>query len=436
MNGWSRHLHRPRARPLADHDVEIVVLHRRIEGLLDRRAHPVHFVDEQHVTRLEVGHHRREIAGLLDDRAGGRADLHAQLVGDHVRERRLAEPGRTVQQHVIERFAALPRRRDRHLQVLADAVLPDVVVERPRAQARLVLDVFVHARGGDEAIVHGHAVTRLAEHQRFSAGRSAVSNVASGDRRQRPVERPFPPRALIPEVQPAPTTGRHAVVRRPTAPAFRRSLEACGSRSFSSSPIRSAVFLPTPGILVSRATSLPAHRAHQLRGLDAREHRQRELRPDAVDRRSAVRTDRARARVANPYSASASSRTCVCTRSCDRRACFAKRIERRQRHLHVVADAADVDDDAARRPCPGACRGDGRSSAVTGDSRRLRASSRSARPVDALGSSRAPRWRPCRGARWQIATASASAASCGVGTSSSPSSSLTICCTCGFSARP
>jgi hypothetical protein len=35
-----------------------------------------------------------------------------------------------------------------------------------------------------------------------------------------------------------------------------------------------------------------------------------------------------------------------------------------------------------------------------------------------------------------MATASASAASCGDGTADSPSSSLTICCTCGFSARP
>ena len=33
-----RHLDRPRARPLPDDDVELVVLHRRIEDLLDRRA--------------------------------------------------------------------------------------------------------------------------------------------------------------------------------------------------------------------------------------------------------------------------------------------------------------------------------------------------------------------------------------------------------------
>ena len=38
---------------------------------------------------------------------GRRPDRHAELVGDDVGERRLAEPRRAVEQHVIERLAAL-----------------------------------------------------------------------------------------------------------------------------------------------------------------------------------------------------------------------------------------------------------------------------------------------------------------------------------------
>ena len=49
-----RHLHGARAGPLPDHDVEHVVFHRRIQRLLDRRRHAVDFVDEEHVTLLEV----------------------------------------------------------------------------------------------------------------------------------------------------------------------------------------------------------------------------------------------------------------------------------------------------------------------------------------------------------------------------------------------
>ena len=43
-----RHLDRSRARPLADDDVELEVLHRRIEDLLDRRRQAVNLVDEEH----------------------------------------------------------------------------------------------------------------------------------------------------------------------------------------------------------------------------------------------------------------------------------------------------------------------------------------------------------------------------------------------------
>jgi hypothetical protein len=98
----------------------------------------------------EVREDRGEVARLLDARARRRADGHAELVGDDVGERRLAEAGRAVEQHVVERLAALRRGLDRDLQVLAHAVLPDVVVERARPQPGLVLRVVVDARGGDE----------------------------------------------------------------------------------------------------------------------------------------------------------------------------------------------------------------------------------------------------------------------------------------------
>jgi hypothetical protein len=53
---------------------------------------------------------------------------------------------------VIQRLAPSARGGNRHLEVRAYTVLPDVVVERARAQARLVLDVVGRARGGDQAI--------------------------------------------------------------------------------------------------------------------------------------------------------------------------------------------------------------------------------------------------------------------------------------------
>ena len=55
-------LHRARRRPLADDEVELVVLHGRIEDLLDRRVEAVDLVDEEHVALFEIGELRRKIA--------------------------------------------------------------------------------------------------------------------------------------------------------------------------------------------------------------------------------------------------------------------------------------------------------------------------------------------------------------------------------------
>ena len=44
-----------RGRPLADHDIEREVFHRRIENLLDGTVQPVDLVDEEHVARLKIG---------------------------------------------------------------------------------------------------------------------------------------------------------------------------------------------------------------------------------------------------------------------------------------------------------------------------------------------------------------------------------------------
>ncbi len=53
---------------------------------------------------------------------------------------------------MIERLAPLAGGGNRDLQVLADAILADVVVERPRAEAGLVLRVLVAARAGDQSL--------------------------------------------------------------------------------------------------------------------------------------------------------------------------------------------------------------------------------------------------------------------------------------------
>src|SRR5262249_31055620 len=57
-------LDRPRGGSLADDEVELEVLHRRIEDLLHRRIEPMDLVDEKDVAFFEIRQQSRKIAGL------------------------------------------------------------------------------------------------------------------------------------------------------------------------------------------------------------------------------------------------------------------------------------------------------------------------------------------------------------------------------------
>jgi hypothetical protein len=157
---------RPRARTLAHDDVDAEVLERRIENLLRGAAHTVDLVDEEHVARLERGEDRRNVL-LLDGGAGDRAEADAELLADDVRERRLAEPRRAREQHMVERLAPRLGGDERNLELLLHALLPDELVERARAQRLLdrCLVVLVVEHRRDE---RAHAAFRRACRTRSS----------------------------------------------------------------------------------------------------------------------------------------------------------------------------------------------------------------------------------------------------------------------------
>ena len=60
-----------RRRPLPDHDVELVVLQRRVKDLLQRRLQPMNLVDEQDLLVAEIGQDGGQVALDLQSRPGG-----------------------------------------------------------------------------------------------------------------------------------------------------------------------------------------------------------------------------------------------------------------------------------------------------------------------------------------------------------------------------
>ena len=144
------------ARPLADEDVHVEILHGRVEDLLDRGLEAVDLVDEQDLFGLHVGQDGREVAGPLDDRPGRGLDADAHLLGDEVGQARLAQSRGPVEEDVVELLVAFAGRLDEDAQVGLDLVLADELVERLRAEAILEEDVLFRP---DRAEDGGHAVS-------------------------------------------------------------------------------------------------------------------------------------------------------------------------------------------------------------------------------------------------------------------------------------
>ena len=131
------------------------------------------FVDEQDVALFEIGQKCGEIAGLGDHGAGGGAKADAELARDDLRQRGLAEAGRTDEQHMIERLAALARGLDEDREILARLRLADELRQQLRTQ-RGVADIIGAALGRDDAGGRGHFASSFSP-SRMSCAVSAFS---------------------------------------------------------------------------------------------------------------------------------------------------------------------------------------------------------------------------------------------------------------------
>ena len=134
---WQIESHRSRRRTLADHDIEFIVLHRRVKHLLNRSPQPVNFIDKQHVTISQICQNARQIPRLFDRWTTRHADLRAHLIRNHRRHRRLAQPRRTIQQHMVHRLATFFRRLDRQTKISLQPLLSDIVIKLLRPERHL-----------------------------------------------------------------------------------------------------------------------------------------------------------------------------------------------------------------------------------------------------------------------------------------------------------
>jgi hypothetical protein len=145
---------RARGRALADHDVELEVLHRRVEHLFDRARQPVDLVDEEHVAVVEIGEDGGEIAGALERGTAGDAQADVHLGGDDARERGLAQPGRAGEEQVVGSLSATARGAEQDLEVLLQARLPHELGQLPGAERDLLRLLHRVGRGPHQFLTH------------------------------------------------------------------------------------------------------------------------------------------------------------------------------------------------------------------------------------------------------------------------------------------
>ncbi len=103
----------------------------------------MYLVDEQHVAILESGEYGGDIAGALDGGPGRGAHVDPHLGGDDVGQRGLAQAGRPVQQHVVQRLAPALRRVDGDLEVVLYLLLSQELREAFGAQGGIEGSVFL-----------------------------------------------------------------------------------------------------------------------------------------------------------------------------------------------------------------------------------------------------------------------------------------------------
>ena len=101
---------------------------------------------------LQRGQERGDVGLSLQRGARGLHHRHAQLGGDDVRQRGLAQPRRTGKQHVVKRLAAAPGGLDEHLELRGDLLLVDEVGQALRAKRAVQVLLAAREAGVGQAL--------------------------------------------------------------------------------------------------------------------------------------------------------------------------------------------------------------------------------------------------------------------------------------------
>src|ERR1051326_7835909 len=243
-----------RARPRADQNVHAEILERGIEDLFDVRQQAVDLVDKEDLVGADVGEHAREVELLLKNRPGGLLEAGAELRSNNGCQRGLPQTRRAVQQHVIHCFAAMSGRLDRNRQVFFELRLTGEIRQALRAERCLKLPLTFERRRRNYALIAQLPIYRTSSSERRKRGSKSSPTPADFAF----LTAPSAAARLHPRLMSADKTSCSTVLNggagRAAVALAVAAMPMLSSLSFSSRTMRSAVFLPTPGIRTSCST--------------------------------------------------------------------------------------------------------------------------------------------------------------------------------------
>ncbi|ULA59780.1 MAG: hypothetical protein LZF60_160110 [Nitrospira sp.] len=146
----------PRRSTLSDHQIKLVILHRRIERLFHRRRQSVNLIDEQDIAFLQIGQNRGQIPGVAQDQPGRRADGRSHFPRDDVCNGGLTQAWWAVKNRMVQGLTTALGRFDANFQRFLHPGLPDILPQTLRAQRCLEPALVVGQLSAHGTVRHGN----------------------------------------------------------------------------------------------------------------------------------------------------------------------------------------------------------------------------------------------------------------------------------------
>jgi len=104
----------------------------------------MNLVDEKYISLLKVGKEACKVTRFIKNGAGGYSQVYAKFICDYCCQGGLSQPGRSMEQNMVERFTSLLCCSDKNLKVIDYLLLPFKITKSKRPE--LFFKFFIRGR--------------------------------------------------------------------------------------------------------------------------------------------------------------------------------------------------------------------------------------------------------------------------------------------------